>query len=104
MFLANHLSTPRYSIVEGFEDVLKAIQSVRFHAADYKIDRNRIGITGTSSGGNLALLAATAIDAKNPKSKDPVEQVSSRVQGAAVCCPPTEWLNYGKAGDKIRDK
>jgi len=104
VFLANHSSTPRYSIVEGFEDVQKAIQFVRFHAAEYHINPSRIGITGTSSGGHLALLAAVSNDIKNAASKDPVEQVSSRVQAVAVFCPPTDWLNYGKPNDLIRNK
>lgn len=98
VFLVSHSSGPRYSIVDAFEDVQRAIQFVRYNAATYHIDKDYIGITGTSSGGHLSLLAATSDDIADPASKDPVEQVSSKVQAAAVFCPPTDFLNFGQAG------
>jgi acetyl esterase/lipase len=41
-------------------DVLKAAQWFQDHAAQYKVDRNRIVATGSSAGGQLALMAAMA--------------------------------------------
>lgn len=39
----------------------------------------------------------------DPKAKDPVDRVSSRVQAVACFFPPTDFLNYGKPGNqKIR--
>ncbi len=88
---------PRYAIPDEIEDLKRAVRFVRYHAADYKIDPDRIGITGSSSGGHLSLMIATSDNVINPKSKDPVDKVSSRVQAAAVFYPPTDFLNYGKA-------
>ncbi len=88
---------PRYAIPDEIEDLKRAVRFVRYHAADYKIDPDRIGITGSSSGGHLSLMMATSDNVINPKSKDPVDKVSSRVQAAAVFYPPTDFLNYGKA-------
>ncbi len=88
---------PRYAIPDEIEDLKRAVRFVRYHAADYKIDPDRIGITGSSSGGHLSLMIATSDNVVNPKSKDPVDKVSSRVQAAAVFYPPTDFLNYGKA-------
>jgi acetyl esterase/lipase len=50
-------------------DVLQAAQWFRDHAAKYKVDPNRILVTGTSAGGHLALMvgmnqAAAGIGAK----------------------------------------
>lgn len=98
VFLTSHSSGPRYSIADAFEDIQRAIQFVRYNAATYHIDKDYIGITGTSSGGHLSLLAATSDDIADPNSKDPVEQVSSKVQAAAAFCPPTDFLNFGQAG------
>lgn len=98
VFLIQHCSAPRYAIPDAFEDVQRAVQFIRYNAATYHIDKDHIGITGTSSGGHLSLLAATSDDISNPSSKDPVEQVSSKVQAAAVFCPPTDFLNFGIAG------
>ena len=73
VFLTMHSSAPRYAIPDAFEDVQRAIQFVRYNASKYHIDKDYIGITGTSSGGHLALLAATANDIADASSKDPVE-------------------------------
>jgi acetyl esterase/lipase len=98
VFLTMHSSAPRYAIPDAFEDVQRAIQFVRYNALTYHIDKDYIGITGTSSGGHLALLAATANDIADPSSKDPVEKVSSKVQAVAVFSPPTDFLNFGQTG------
>ncbi|MFN8305467.1 MAG: prolyl oligopeptidase family serine peptidase [Ferruginibacter sp.] len=88
---------PRYAIPDEIEDLKRAVRFVRYHAANYQIDPDRIGITGSSSGGHLSLMIATSDNVINSKSKDPVDKVSSRVQAAAVFYPPTDFLNYGKA-------
>lgn len=98
VFLTQHASAPRYTIPDALEDVQRAVQYIRYNAALYHIDAGHIGITGTSSGGHLSLLTATSDDIQDPKSKDPVERVSSKVQAVAVFCPPTDFLNFGLAG------
>lgn len=98
VFLTMHSSGPRYAIPDALEDVQRAVQFVRYNAKAYKIDKEYIGITGTSSGGHLSLLAGTSDDIANPAAKDPVEQVSSKVQAVAVFCPPTDFLHYGFPG------
>ncbi|MBD3582633.1 alpha/beta hydrolase [Flavobacterium selenitireducens] len=102
VFLAEHASGPRYAIPEALEDIQKAIQYVRYHAAEFDIDPNRIGITGTSSGGHLALLASTSDDVRDASAKDPMSRVSSKVQAVAVFSAPTDFLNYGKDRHSIR--
>lgn len=91
-------SQPRYPIPDQVEDVKRAVKFIRYHAGEYGFDPSKIGITGASSGGHLALMVATADDNANNRSKDPVETVSSRVQAAAVFYPPTDFLNFGQQG------
>ena len=88
-------SQPRYTIPDEVSDLKRAVRFVRYNAKDYSINPNKIGITGSSSGGHLSLMIATAGDITNTISTDPVDKVSSRVQAAAVFFPPTDFINYG---------
>jgi acetyl esterase/lipase len=72
-------------------DCLRAIQFVRHHAADWKIDPRRIGVTGGSAGGHLSLWVALHDDVADPESKDPVGRQSSRVVCAVSFAGPTDW-------------
>jgi acetyl esterase/lipase len=99
VFAVVHGSQPKYTIPEILEDMHRAVRYIRFHAADYGIDPQRLGITGGSAGGHLSLMQGTAGNAGNPKATDPVDQTSSRVQAVACFFPPTDFLNYGKPGE-----
>ncbi len=86
---------PRYTIPEEIGDLKRAVRFIRYNAKGYGIDADKIGITGSSSGGHLSLMIATADDITDSKSGDPVDKVSSRVQAVAVFFPPTDFINYG---------
>lgn len=96
VFLTMHRSNPKFDILDGVTDIQNAVQHIRFNAKKLNIDPNNIGITGSSSGGHLSLAVSTADDLKNPKSKNLVRRVSSKVQAAAVFYPPTDFLNWGR--------
>jgi acetyl esterase/lipase len=89
-------SQPQYAIPDQIIDLKRAVRFIRYNAKEYSIDADKIGITGSSSGGHLSLMIATADETVNTKSSDPVEKVSSRVQAAAVFYPPTDFINYGR--------
>ncbi len=99
VFAVVHGSQPKFTIPEILEDMNRAIRFIRFNAAKYKIDPERIGITGGSAGGHLSLMQGLAGDKGNPKAKDPIDRESSRVQAVACFFPPTDFLNYGKPGE-----
>ena len=99
VFAVVHGSQPRYTLPEIFADMNRAVRFIRYHAADYRIDPNRIGITGGSAGGHLSLMQGTAGDLGNPAAKDPIDRTSSRIQAVACFFPPTDFLNYGKPGE-----
>src|SRR5271157_2489477 len=98
VFAVVHGSQPRYTLPEIVADMNRAVRFIRYHAADYQIDPDRIGITGGSAGGHLSLMQGTAGDMGDPKAMDPVDRVSSRVQAVACLFPPTDFLNYGEKG------
>lgn len=99
VFAVVHGSQPRYTIPECVADMNRAVRYIRAHAADYKIDPGRIGVTGGSAGGHLSLMQGTAGDLGDEKAADPIDRASSRVQAVGCLFPPTDFLNYGKPGE-----
>ncbi len=89
---------PKFTIPEEAADLQRAVRFIRYHAKEYGVDPDRLGIEGASSGGHLSLLQAYAGDGGNPQSTDPVEKTSSRIQAAACFFPLTDLLNYGAPG------
>jgi acetyl esterase/lipase len=100
-FAVVHGSQPRYTVPEIVKDVNRAVRFIRYHAKDYGIDPDRIGVTGASAGGHLSLMLGTAGGPGDPNAKDPVDRESSRVQAVACFFPPTDLLNYGATGNAI---
>jgi acetyl esterase/lipase len=62
VFTVVHGSQPRYTIPEIIQDMNRAVRFIRYHAKDYAIDPDHIGITGASAGGYLSLMLGTAGD------------------------------------------
>ena len=91
-------SEPKFTVLEQAPDVARAVRFHSLSCKDYKIDPDRIGIEGASSGGHMSLLHGMGGDDGNPGLPDPVDRASSRVQAAAVFFPLTDLLNYGAAG------
>ncbi len=68
-------------------DAARAVRTVRSHATEWGLDPNRIGIMGSSAGGNLTATLLTQFDAGNPKAADPVDRLSSRPDLGVLCYP-----------------
>ncbi len=98
VFAVVHGTQPKFTVPEIIQDVQRAVRFIRYHAKDYHIDPDHLGITGASAGGHLSLMIGTAGTAGKPKASDPVERVSCRVQAVACFFPPTDFLNWGKEG------
>ena len=97
LFVARHGSLPRYHVPEMIEDIRRSVRYVRHHANKYHVDPTKIGITSGSSGGHLSLMVGLTGDDGNPKSRDPIEKESSRVQAIVAWFPPTDLVNFGEA-------
>lgn len=98
VFAVVHGSQPRFTIPEVLEDMHRATRFIRYHAKEYGIDPDRLGIFGGSAGGHLSLMQGTAGKDGDPKAQDPVDRVSSKVQAVACFFPPTDFLNYAEKG------
>ncbi len=53
-FTINYRMAPQYKFPAATDDVERAIQFVRGHARQYKVDVNRIALIGESAGGQMA--------------------------------------------------
>jgi acetyl esterase/lipase len=98
VFAVVHGSQPKYTIPEILPQLNRAVRFIRFHAKDYGIDGDRLGIVGASAGGHLSLMQGISPEPPNDKSLDEVDRTSSKVQAVAAFVPPTDFLNYGKEG------
>jgi acetyl esterase/lipase len=103
VFAVYHISQPEVTIMEIVKDVDRAVRFIRLHAAEYRIDPNRLGVTGGSSGGHLSLMLATRGGPGKSDAPDPVDRQSSAVQAVAVFYPPTDLLNLGTSTENPGD-
>jgi acetyl esterase/lipase len=103
VFAVTHGSQPKFTIPEIRLDLNRGVRYIRYHAKDYGIDPDRIGITGASAGGHLSLLQGCGPLPPNDKAPDPVDRVESNIQAVACLFPPTDFLNWGKEGVNVLD-
>jgi len=87
-------SRTRYTASEMDAHVKIGIRYVKQHAGDFKINPDRLGITGASAGGHLATLAAITPEEGKPDSDQPVSRHNTKVIAAAVFFPPTDFLDW----------
>lgn len=90
VFAVRHGSSPKYGIPDAVSDVRRSVRYIRLNAERFHIDPNRIGVYGMSAGGHLSLMLGTASDDGLADSKDPVMQVSDRVQAVVAFVAPTD--------------
>lgn len=76
-----------YKHPKPLEDVKRAIRLTRYHAPEWRLDPNRVGILGFSAGGHLASTAGTHFDYGNKLADDPIEWYSSRPDLMVLCYP-----------------
>lgn len=88
------------------EDAKRALQFVRSKAAEWNLDKRRIGASGGSAGACSSLWLALHDDMADPESADPVARESTRLWCAAVHNPQTsldprrnrEWIPNSRYG------
>lgn len=101
VFQVVHGTRPRFTLEEIQGDIHRATRFIRAKAKEYGVEPQRLGISGGSSGGHLALMQGVGGDDGDEKAKDPIDQLSSRVQAVACFFPPTDLLNWGEPGQAV---
>jgi acetyl esterase/lipase len=94
VFAVRHGSSPKYPMSSIVADMRRAVRFIRQHAGEYAVDPNRIGVFGSSAGGQLALLLGTTADSGDPSASDAVLRESTRVAAVVAYFPPTDLARW----------
>jgi acetyl esterase/lipase len=70
-----------------FQDVLRAVRTVRSRAVEFGVSPDRIGVMGTSAGGHLSGCAATLWDHPDGKTGAAMDSVNARPDFAVLIYP-----------------
>lgn len=77
-FVLRYRLGPTYDTDFSHLDGQRAVRWVRSRAAEFGLDKARIGMLGFSAGGHLTAAVGTQYDPGDPESSDPIERESSR--------------------------
>ncbi|HET9179735.1 MAG TPA: alpha/beta hydrolase [Terriglobia bacterium] len=98
-FVLKYRLGPRYHHPIEMWDGQRAVRYVRYHAEEYGIAPDRIGIWGFSAGGHLASTVGTHFDSGKAQAADPIDRVSCRpdfmVLAYAVISFVTPYVHRG---------
>ncbi len=102
--LKYRLGNPEYGDYKHpvmMEDGLRAMRIVRYHAEEWDIDPDKIGVLGFSAGGHLASTIGTHFEDGNPNAKDPIDHVNSRPSFMVLCYPVISFTTgYAHRGSR----
>ncbi len=76
---------PRYAA--PLQDAQRAIGLVRYHAREWQLDPQRIGVLGFSAGGHLAAAVSTNFEKRTYDAVDDADKVSCRPDFAVLIYP-----------------
>lgn len=98
-FVLTYRLSPRYGDNARVMDGKRAVQLVRSHAAEWRLDPGRVGYIGFSAGSNMGRSVASASGPGDTNASDPIDRASSR--------PAYLALVYGAgratAGESLKD-
>ena len=98
--LKYRLGTAGYRHPAMLQDVQRAIRLVRARAGEWGVDKQRVGVMGSSAGGHLASTALTHFDRGQTAAADPVERESCRPDLGILCYPVISMGPLTHAGSK----
>lgn len=111
-FVVNYRVAP-FSPFTSSKDAVRAVRFVRYHAQEFNIDPERIGMIGFSAGGYLTAFVGTRFDngvmapgsrdaqimsrlLGEPDVNDPVDQTSARLNAMVLCYAETSPFSKEK--------
>lgn len=81
---------PKFVFPAQIEDCKCAVRWLRAHAAEYKLDPQRIGAVGSSAGGHLVMMLGTMDSADGLEGSGGSSDQSSKVQAVVSFAGPTD--------------
>ncbi len=88
-------------------DARRAIRTARFHAEEWGIDADKIGVIGFSAGGHLAATVSTWLHDGKESPDDEIDEMSARPNAAILCYAVLsfgEWGHDGSAANLLGDQ
>jgi acetyl esterase/lipase len=96
--LKYRLGSSGYRHPAMLQDAARAVRTVRARAGEWNLDPKRVGIMGSSAGGQLASTLLTHFDAGKPDAADPIERQSSRPDLGILCYAVISFGEFGHRG------
>ncbi len=83
-----------FTALQMLAHIKTGIRYIKGHAPEYGVDAERLGLTGASAGGHLALLAGMCVDPPNPDAEEALDKLGTGVKAIGVFCPATDFLDW----------
>ena len=90
LFMVRHGSSPYFKVPDAVDDVRQALRYIRYHAPEFSVDPDRLGVFGNSAGGHLALMLGTTSDSGDAGADDPTGQTAAKVAAVVAYYPPVD--------------
>ncbi len=80
------------------DDAQRAVRLVRHHAAQWRIDPQKVGLLGFSAGGHLVCSAGNFADDGTTSASDPIARQSGRPDAVIACYPVISSGEFAHTG------
>ncbi len=101
LFMVRHGSSPYFKVPDAVEDVRRALRFIRYHASDFGVDPDRLGVFGGSAGGHLSLMLGTTADNGNGDADDPIGRTPAKVAAVVAYFPPVDLRGLAGPSDRF---
>ncbi len=101
LFMVRHGSSPYFKVPDAVNDVRRALRYIRYHASDFGVDPDRLGVFGGSAGGHLSLMLGTTSDDGDSGAEDPIDQTPAKVAAVVAYFPPVDLRESAGPNDRF---
>lgn len=98
-FVVDYRVAP-YKHPAQISDAMRAVKYVRYHAASYGIDKNKIAVMGFSAGGHLAGSVSVHYNKNMYNPTDEIDKESCRPDASILCYPVIDMFEYRHDGSR----
>lgn len=90
----NYALTPKYTYKDEVQNIFSALKWVRNNAKKYKLDLNKMVITGDSAGAHLSAVTLVTLSDTNWQQKFGVEDLGINFNGSVLFCGPYDFTEF----------